>query len=266
MVELSFAGWFSCRLATDPDPFDEPRGVSGTTFACAGEPDLDRIIRFRPQPVDRVPGPRVGVRVTAVAGEGRAIEDPWLGAAVELGGEPRFEGRNGLLSIPGSEVIDPLEIAVAGRGVVLRRRDWLDGSDGGVLAAAAEDLARRAAGGIERGEAASAAIGEATGIDDFLAYRLDRAAALERALAGAADPVAAAGLRRRREALGPVARMRVSYAVDLGERGGRGRIEEGGADPGIDLDAPWPLRFWMGAWDADALCGFVAGTLGLPVS
>ncbi len=37
MLVVNFAGWFQCRLATDPDPTDEPRGVSGFTFALAGE-------------------------------------------------------------------------------------------------------------------------------------------------------------------------------------------------------------------------------------
>jgi hypothetical protein len=32
-VWLKFGGWFQCRLATDPDPCDEPRGVSGYVHA-----------------------------------------------------------------------------------------------------------------------------------------------------------------------------------------------------------------------------------------
>ena len=39
-IWLKFTGWFQCRLATDPDPTDEPRGVSGYVRAVAGEPDL----------------------------------------------------------------------------------------------------------------------------------------------------------------------------------------------------------------------------------
>src|SRR5690606_16465196 len=46
VLRIDFEGWFQVRLATDPDPSDEPRGVSGTTFALAGEPDFDRIVRF----------------------------------------------------------------------------------------------------------------------------------------------------------------------------------------------------------------------------
>ena len=41
---LHFEGYFQCRLATDPDPTREPRGVSGYTYALAGEDDLDQVI------------------------------------------------------------------------------------------------------------------------------------------------------------------------------------------------------------------------------
>ena len=62
MIALAFDGWAECRLATDPDPSDEPRGVSGWTFAVAGEPDLDRIIRLQPEhAVARVLAPPRGV-------------------------------------------------------------------------------------------------------------------------------------------------------------------------------------------------------------
>ena len=84
MITLNFEGWFQCRLATDPDPSDEPRGVSGWTFAVAGEEDLDRIIRLQ-QPVSpRSPGPgsKVGVVVKAVSLDGQHVLDhPLVGAS-----------------------------------------------------------------------------------------------------------------------------------------------------------------------------------------
>ena len=71
MLEVRFEGCFQCRLATNPDPTDELRGVSGYTFALAGEPDLDRVIRFQDPAAPRSHGPRVGVSVVAVAIDGR---------------------------------------------------------------------------------------------------------------------------------------------------------------------------------------------------
>ena len=52
---LEFEGWCSLRLPTDPDPSDEPRGISGYTFAFAGEPDLDRILNLQPRAGDALP-------------------------------------------------------------------------------------------------------------------------------------------------------------------------------------------------------------------
>ncbi len=57
MLSITFAGWAQCRLPTDPDPYDEPRGVSGYMYAYAGEPDLDRLIRFQDPPFRAHPYP-----------------------------------------------------------------------------------------------------------------------------------------------------------------------------------------------------------------
>jgi hypothetical protein len=40
-LSISFDGFFLCRLATDPDPSAEQRGVSGFTYAIAGETLLE---------------------------------------------------------------------------------------------------------------------------------------------------------------------------------------------------------------------------------
>ena len=75
---LEFEGWCSLRLPTDPDPSDEPRGISGYTFAFAGEPDFDRVLNLQPRPgmPIRSHSPELGVKVTRASGdrpfEGRA--------------------------------------------------------------------------------------------------------------------------------------------------------------------------------------------------
>ena len=43
-----FEGYFMCRLATDPDPNNEPRGRSGYTMALTTEDPLDQVIRLQP--------------------------------------------------------------------------------------------------------------------------------------------------------------------------------------------------------------------------
>ncbi len=43
-LRLDFDGFVTVRLSTDPDPSDEPRGVSGYTYALMNEPPLDQMI------------------------------------------------------------------------------------------------------------------------------------------------------------------------------------------------------------------------------
>lgn len=45
-MSVDFSGWYQVRLATGGDPYNDPRGVSGWQFALAGEPDMDRVLRF----------------------------------------------------------------------------------------------------------------------------------------------------------------------------------------------------------------------------
>ena len=45
VLQVHFEGYFLCRLTTDPDPTDEPRGVSGYTMALVHEAPLDQVIR-----------------------------------------------------------------------------------------------------------------------------------------------------------------------------------------------------------------------------
>lgn len=46
-LTINFEGYWQCRQATDPDPSDDPRGVSGYTYAVGAESDLDLIIRLQ---------------------------------------------------------------------------------------------------------------------------------------------------------------------------------------------------------------------------
>lgn len=41
VLDINFEGFWQCRLATDPDPSDEQRGISGFTFSVAGESLLE---------------------------------------------------------------------------------------------------------------------------------------------------------------------------------------------------------------------------------
>lgn len=122
MIRLHFGGWFQCRLATDPDPHDERRGVSGYVHAYADEPDLDRIIHWQRPSFVRSEAPELGVVVRRVTLDD--VENsghPLVGAMVSLLDEPKFEGRNGVIADDGEEPIYPFRLQVTAGATILER-------------------------------------------------------------------------------------------------------------------------------------------------
>jgi hypothetical protein len=272
MLRLEYSGWFQCRLATDPDPCDEPRGVSGWTYAMPGEPDLDRVLRFHDPVAPRVPGPTVGVTVNLVEVDGADVAGhPLVGARVELLGDPVFEGRNNLVAGDGREPIVPLDIRISGGGITLRREDLLDGErrrvvervDGRLVSVGAGFVQRRTGAGGQPGPDLLAA----SGISDVAAHHQQRMADLRATLQATTDPVAKAALQRRiqdwaKPKLGSpqpgVVPIKVPYSCQIGELGGAPPEVTGDApalgDP-LEEAAAWTLELALGVWDADALCG-----------
>jgi hypothetical protein len=269
VLRLEFEGWFQCRLATDPDPADEPRGVSGWSFAVGGEPDLDRVIRFHDPVALRSEGPPVGVRVVhvRVAGGGRP-DHPLMGAKVDLIGDPRFEGRNGLIAEDGREPVHPFHLRVSGGGMTLERDDPLDRGGSPIHEVDPATLERRMGGGLQFGPEVPAA----TGVTDPAAHLKRRLKTLRQARDVERDPDTRAALATRVWALEDEDTQRkrlaglrgfVAYDFAIGEQGGSGTAA-GGIDSDIDLSAPWPISFWFGGWDADTLCAYARGSLGVP--
>jgi hypothetical protein len=265
VLSLEFEGWFMCRLATDPDPCDEPRGVSGWTFAVAGEPDLDRVVRFHDAPVTRSHAPPVGVTVQRVKVDGREVaEHPLLGGHLELLEDPKFEGRNGLVSEDGLEPILPFHLRISGDGMSLQRRDSLDPEDRPIHEVEPALLLRQ----FEEAAPPPAPqeVLAAIGVPDPGHAARERLTELRIKLTQAADDVERTALAKRVASLRPIlARAVISYGFRIGALGGSGKVE---GDPahaaGLDVDAPWVFRAWMSAWDADALCGYTRGRLEVP--
>ena len=258
MMQLSFSGWFQCRLATDPDPTDEPRGISGWTYALPGEPNLDRIIRTQPEGATiRTPGPTIGVNVEAVSVDRRIAEEHVLkGARVVLQSNPVFEGRNGIASEDADEPIFPFHILVEAGAVRLDRefRD-LDTSDWRF------ELAK----GTERNSAAMAK----AGIVDLETHLAARATALRQRLDETDDPLERLRLQVRQRHLtergfGTVplfVGLRYRYILD----GPWAKVTDpDNALKGTIDSSPWIFNAWAGCWDSDALCGFMTGDLQLP--
>jgi hypothetical protein len=265
MLLIQFAGWAQCRLATDPDPYDEPRGVSGYMRAYAGEPDLDRIIRFQDPPFLRRHAPMVGVTVRTVSLDGTALPDhPLTGAAVNLHGDPKFEGRNGAVSEDGEEPISPFDLGFSARGAKFSRAT--------VAADPASPFREFNASDLKIDEGF---ITQATGVASIAAVWSDRLNKLrveaesatvdlpaiqerieylERALAGAA--------RGRGVARFWAARMIWDYELKstVALAGGGTAVLLPDFDPTAD---PWRVNFWFGGWDSDAQLFFAAGTLSI---
>ena len=278
MLLLTFSGWFQCRLATNPDPTDERRGVSGYTFALGEEPDLDRVIRLQNPVAPRSHGPRVGVSVTEVKVDGKLRQGhPLVGASVELLGEARFESRNRVLSDDkaGTGPIHPFHLRISTRDASLERADVLDpdAPEAAVHEASAEALNRRAPTHLDGFRVDAARIRAAAGIEDAVAYRRRRLEKLEADLREATDPLAASVLRKRIRELAVedpldhrVLMLQVVQTRRFDLRGQATVRDLSGMLGSVDTVAPWPLEFWLGGWDADALCGFMQGTLQIPRS
>jgi hypothetical protein len=134
LLEIEFQGYFLCRIATDPDPTNEQRGVSGYTIALITENPLDQVIRTQVEDADflarnlREPAElmkiRIGVDVNSVRFDGKPYfgpaRDALLGAKVYLEGKddpfdgPIFDSRNNLAGSDDnmSFVVNPFQMAI----------------------------------------------------------------------------------------------------------------------------------------------------------
>jgi hypothetical protein len=284
-VLIDFEGWFQCRMATDPDPPDELRGISGASIAAAGEPDFDRVVRFQP-PTDntmvRRRGPQIGVSVTGVTVGGKAsVNDPLMSARVDLLSGPRFWEQNGVIARRNTAFIDPFDLEITGpTGAGLRRRAFWDPQRPNVGFYDVDEtfLKHREVSSFDfdqpevLSKALQAPVSAETGKeelnklkDGFIRSRLSQ---LRDDLAGERDPIARVALEQRIQVLERsdwqglkirlLAAARVNYQFVL-----NGVPTVMGLSD-VDTVTPWPIKFWMGAWDNDALCGFVRGTLSVP--
>lgn len=290
VITLNFEGYIQCRLATDPDPTDERRGVSGYTFALPGEPDLDWTIYTQPGPgvVPRIGVDReVGVRVTGGFCGSQAIAKghPLYGATVNLEERPRFEERNYIVITQQFGVIAPFKLRVKGKGIELFRQvDYYPGKplDFPLLETPQSILMPYTLQGFTSGNPACAALlGPSQDPSVYRQLRLQRL--LEIAATARLTPDGKAALDKR------IAELRIdnpqdrrtfqlvnsaSYTYALN---GPASVAVGrGAAQWLNgswtrkqwsyhkPDRPlvnWPCNFWIGSWDADSLTAYMSGTL-----
>jgi hypothetical protein len=279
MLELQFEGWWQCRFATDPDPTDDPRGVSGPTFTVPGEPPFDRIVRLQDPVMPRYPHEDdIGVNVREVRVGGQAVPGhPLVGAAVSLKGDAEFLQRNLIfVTAPFQVILDPFDLQVEGAGIVLRRAALWDVSrpelrlDDVFLE---PDVVTPRINGIE---VQSAVVAEATGVMDYEGARVQRAADLRAIRERTTDPTARAALDKRLRALendGTLVGAQLAATQFMGMRAtydfplnGAPHVADADGRLGgrVGTSQLWQLRFWLGGYDVDSLCGYMRGRLAVP--
>jgi hypothetical protein len=273
MIALQFSGYFQCRLATDPDPADEPRGVSGFQWAVAGEDNFDRIIRLHDPVNPRIEKPPVGVFVRRVVLDGAEQPGhPLAGARVDLLDDPKYEGRNGIVARSGFEPIVPFHIKISqpGQGFVVQR-------ESGITDPPYTDPPRPGLQATAQIYGSPGIIGAATGVWDFGSVLRARGEELAHRRAElkcdhptAETATACAALGSRLACLNETARFaavmhgfRLIYSFSL-TGPGFFEDEEHRLDRPIETKVPWQIEFWMGAWDIDAMTGFMEGWLIVP--
>lgn len=277
-VCIRFKGWATVRLPTDPDPADEPRGACGYTFAYAGEPDLDRVIRLQPQdePAHLRPGANWewGVRVTEVGeidaqGKTKPLDGVLTGAPVRLNGGAKLENRNWLLTLPGWEPIFPFDLSV-GAADELRRSAPLTSDNLPVYQAPTDALMAQGAAGINL---ETETVGTATGIWDSLGVLRERAQTLAELITAANDKVERTCLQARLKQVEWALnhpydrRIMARYAVErfsVTMTGTDAVVPADGPLSGLDKGPPWEAAFYLGAWDFDLLAVWFQGALQVP--
>jgi hypothetical protein len=286
-LSLRFRGWFQSRLATDPDSSQHTRGATGNSFAWIGEPELDRVIRFRPdEAIGRSHCPPIGVEVFEAQilelGQEQGTQVPeWVGATVALLGNPKFIGRNHITSEDG-EPIDPFELDVRSKAGEYRLSRAVLGS--GILEA--DDmtpLERRATGRYPvappRADKQSLAenfrVARSLGTEATspLSYLEDRQRRLRQDLErldkddplGIEHAQVAARLRFLDE-FRPGTMPWMRFFFQLPYRHTISSLPMTADVPGGKVigTAPWLIEYRMGLYDSDALSALVWGELRVP--
>jgi hypothetical protein len=193
---------------------------------------------------------------------------PLIGATVELLDNPRFEGRNHVLAEDGFEAVVPFHLRVSQGPFVLQRR-FVDDMRFPPESSADRSLFQQLqASGVN---ISPGAIGEVTGIFDIGTIWQARTATLEADLAQTSDEMVRAALLARIKAMSNPANARffgarMQYMVPL--QGTASVVDPQAYLPGTadtDPQGAWPLELWFGAWDPDAVCGYMQGYLGVPL-
>jgi hypothetical protein len=303
LLEIQFQGYFMCRIATDPDPTNEQRGVSGYTLALVGEDPLDQVIRTQIEdpeflkrnlrPPAHEMGIGIGVDVNDVLFDGQPCfgpaRDALVGARLFLEGTnppfpgPTYDSRN---NIVGSDdnmafVVNPFQLALrqgpAGEeSLLISAEDYLNPVKPEQKIWEIEDpetYARRLpvafSSSSTPAQAAIRAFDGASYFQDRVKYLRKRIADLEKQQGPDLETRLAELHTRIWQIDFWASRIETKLAFQLtysfNVNGPQKVIDRAGALHGeIDCNQPWPVTFWFGSWDGDLLIGWMQGSLSVP--
>jgi hypothetical protein len=303
LLEIQFQGYFMCRIATDPDPTNEQRGVSGYTLALVGEDPLDQVIRTQiddPEflkrnlrPPAHEMGIAIGVDVNDVLFDGQPYfgpaRDALVGGRLYLEGTnppfpgPTYDSRN---NIVGSDdnmafVVNPFQLALrqgeAGKeSLLITAEDYLNPVKPEQKIWEIEDpetYARRLpvafSSSSTPAQAAIRAFDGAVYFQDRVKYLRKRIADLEKQRVPDLETRLAELHTRIWQIDFWASRIETKLAFQLtysfNVNGPQKVIDRAGALKGeIDCNQPWPVTFWFGSWDGDLLIGWMQGSLSVP--
>lgn len=301
-LDINFDGYFMCRLATDPDPTNEERGMSGYTMALANEDALDQVIRLQMSPAWLMRNARpplldmdisLGVTVKSALFNGVSYDGAKnvLGAKVYLDGVdfplpgPTFESRN---STVGSDdtfafVVNPFNFRIEQKhtGVKLTATDYVDPSDPALALWQVNDPAiysRRLPNCATIGDTE---VEEALNVFDAYGYFRDRRRYLDKLIRDTSAIRDKTRSKQKRDRLDAQIQSYKSRIYQLEFWGDRviNKIQtkvswaydingpqyvEGNLGGKVDTTQPWKVSYWFGGWDGDLLLGYMRGTLGVP--
>lgn len=289
VLEVAFEGYFMCRIATDPDPTNEERGMSGYTMALPREDRLDQVIRLNPdaaflarntrEPLDQMPY-EVGVKVTDARLDGASYApaaEVLRGASVELLGRDNplagaiFESRN---NTTGSDdtmsfVIDPFDLQIANGTTTIRATDYIDPANPSLALWQIQDPARYARRLTRCWATGDQEVAEATGVFDMYGYFRDRRRFLTQRIAESTDPAAVQTYKSRLHQLEfwgdrVISKLQTRCDWEFTINGPQNVTSTAPLGGTIDTAQPWRTAFWFGGWDGDLLVGFMRGTLSMP--
>ena len=303
LLEIQFQGYFMCRLATDPDPTNEQRGVSGYTMALVGEDPLDQVIRTQiddPEFLERNLRPpahemgiSIGVDVNDVLFDGQPYfgpaRDALVGARLYLEGTnppfpgPTYDSRN---NIVGSDdnmafVVNPFQLALrqgqpGEESLLITAEDYLNPARPEQKIWEIEDpetYARRLpvtfSSNSTPAQAAIRAFDGAVYFQDRVKFLRKRIADLEKQRVPDLETRLAELHTRIWQIDFWASRIETKLAFQLtysfNVNGPQKVIDRAGALKGeIDCGQPWPVTFWFGSWDGDLLIGWMQGSLSVP--